>query len=117
VLVIVDPALGPEPLATLRAAAPPEVVVVDSSAAPDAIAAASPRLVIGVGTHPLDTATTPRGRIGLVLPAGTPAPPGAPVDVLWYVTPASGKPFWTELADKLPALAAGAAAAAGAKRR
>jgi len=113
VLVTVDPALGPDALAALAAAAPAGVTVVDPTAAPAGLAAAAPRLAIAVGARELRLTNTPRGRVAVVAPPGG-APPRPSADVLWPVPP-SGGAFWTELAAGLGALAPGAASAAPPK--
>jgi hypothetical protein len=82
VLVVVDPALGPGPLAKLSAAAPEGVTVVDAVAAAPAIATAVPRIMIAVGGSGVAVSGTPRTRVGAVMAPPTSRAARAPADVL-----------------------------------
>jgi hypothetical protein len=106
-LVLVSPAVGPEAMAKLAAAAPPGVVVVDlDRVSPAALAASTPEVVMCVGTPEVAADVSPRARVGLVL-TGDPdpaAPPKGFADVVWRV---EGDPAasWDDLAARLPQLA------------
>jgi hypothetical protein len=100
-LVVLGRQLPPEVAARLRAAAPPNVVVVDATASPRALAAASPEVVLdlGLGSDGVEIGVSPRAPIALV------ARPGAPgggdtrrpaADLVWTVAPESSDP-WAEL--------------------
>jgi hypothetical protein len=104
ILVAVDPALGPEARATLAAAAPPGVTVVDPTAARAGMAAGAPRLAIALGGGELALTNTPRGRVAVVVPRGVAAPRRPPADVLWPAT-TDGPALWSELGSGLAALA------------
>jgi electron transfer flavoprotein alpha subunit len=109
VLVAVDPALGPEAVARIAAAAPPGVAVVDQRRSGAAIAASCPELVIAIGQVALSAMATPSGRLGAILFGDDMLPPRA-VDVLWRVpASAAGAELWTEIGKALSAFAAGAA--------
>jgi len=107
VLVVVDPALGPEALEALRAAAPPGVAVVDPVAQAAGIAASAPRILISVGTREVTVARTPRGRTAVALPADAAPPARQSADVVWRVEPGAKQAFWRDLARALPALVVG----------
>jgi hypothetical protein len=82
-LIVVDPRLDPAAVDTLRAAATGGVVVVDAVKAGCAVAASAPRTLLAVGTHELAVTGTPRGRVGLVLPARTPTPARPTADIVY----------------------------------
>jgi hypothetical protein len=103
-LVVVDPALGPEAIASLRDAARPGLTFVSEGAAPAALAGAVPQIVIGVGACELAVACTPRSRIGRVLAPGADPAGAPPADVVWPV-PAGTTTFLSDLGADLPALA------------
>jgi hypothetical protein len=111
-LVVVDPLLGKDVLATLAAAAPAGVAVVDAVAAATAIAVAVPRILIGAGGRSLAALVTPRSRVGVVIDPGASMGRGTAADVLWRAD--SKQPAetaaWGELAGRLAALATPAAA-------
>jgi Electron transfer flavoprotein domain len=110
VLVVVDPALGPDAVARIGAGAPREVAVVDRARAPAALAASVPELLLTIGGIELPSAGTPRGRVGAIL-IGDAAPPGArAVDVLWRVpSAATGNALWADIAAALSTFGAGKA--------
>lgn len=108
-LVVVDPALGPAVLATLRQSAPAGVAVADARADAGIIAAATPEVLIlvGAGVPPI---ATPRGRTALVLLGEAPLPTGRAVDVVWRVPgDVTADALAAQLAQALPALASGVA--------
>lgn len=102
-LIVVDPVLGKDVLATLAAAAPAGVAVVDAAAAATSIAVSVPRVLIGAGARSLATLVTPRSRVGVVLDPGA-SPGRAAADVLWRADTKKSA-VWTELAGHLAALA------------
>jgi hypothetical protein len=104
-LLVVDPALGAEAMATLRGAARPGLTVIAAGAAENGLANAVPRVVIGVGNCELGVSGTPRSRIGRVLPPGTPADGQPPADVVWPADASAAATLLSELAADLPALA------------
>jgi hypothetical protein len=107
VLVLVDPALGPGPLAKLTAAAPPGVAVVDAVAAAPAIATAVPQIVIAVGGGAPSVSGTPRSRIGVLAPPPASRSTRVPADVLLRIAATGPTDAQIdELAASLPALAA-----------
>src|SRR6185312_12904490 len=94
VLVAVDPALGPDAMARIAAAAPAGVAVVDRDRSAAAIAASCPEIVIAVGEVEWAPMATPRGRLGAILFGEDVAPPRA-VDVVWRVpAAAAGAELW-----------------------
>ena len=104
VLVLVDPAFGPEALARLAAAAPPQVAVVDRARAAAVLAASAPEILIAVGDVELPLPGTPRGRVGAILVGDGAAPGTRAVDVLWRLPNASsGDALWAEIAAALSA--------------
>lgn len=107
VLVVVDPALGPDLVSRLAAAAPPHVAVIDRARALAVLAQGAPEVLLAVGDVELPAAGTPRGRVGAIL-VGDDATPGArAVDVLWRVPSAmAGDALWAEIARALSAFAA-----------
>jgi hypothetical protein len=111
VLVAVDPALGPEAVAQIAAAAPAGVAVVDRERSAAAIAASCPEIVIAIGDVELSAMATPRGRLGAILFGDDALPPHA-VDVLWRL-PASapGVELWSEIGKALAAFGARAGGA------
>jgi electron transfer flavoprotein alpha subunit len=111
VLVAVDPALGPEAVARIAAAASAGVVVVDPHRSAAAIAASCPEIVIAVGEVELPAMATPRGRLGAILFGDDAQPPRA-VDVLWRLPAAAAGPeLWSEIGKALSAFAAPAGGA------
>jgi electron transfer flavoprotein alpha subunit len=106
VLVAVDPALGPEALAGIAAAAPADVAVVDAARSAAAIAASSPEIVIAIGDVEWVAMGTPRGRLGAILFGDDAVPPRA-VDVLWRLPAAAvGAELWKQIGEALAAFAA-----------
>jgi electron transfer flavoprotein alpha subunit len=109
VLVAIDPALGPEAVAGITAAAPAGVAVVDGDRSAAAIAASCPEIVITIGDIELAAMATPHGRLGAILFGDNAVPPHA-VDVVWRLPAgASGAALWSEIGKALSAFAAGAA--------
>jgi hypothetical protein len=113
-LVVVDPAIGAEAVARIRAAAPPGVTVADLGRVSEgAVAAATPELLVCVGSADVPATPSPRTKVAVVLPGGSNgAAAGAPhpgADVVWH---AAGAAAWDELAQALPRLVA----ALGAER-
>ena len=105
VLVAVDPALGPEAVARIAAAAPAGVAVVDRDRSAAAIAASAPEIVIAVGDVGWAAMGTPRGRLGAILVGDDAVAPPA-VDVLWRVPAAAvGPELWREIGEALSAFA------------
>jgi hypothetical protein len=110
VLVAVDPALGPDAVARIAAAAPAGVAVVDRDRSAAAIAASCPEIVIAIGEVELSSMATPRGRLGVILFGDDAQPPRA-VDVLWRLPAASaGADLWSEIGQALAAFATPAGA-------
>jgi len=106
VLVAIDPALGPEALAGIAAAAPAGVAVVDRARSAAALAASSPEIVIAIGDVDWGAMGTPRGRLGAILFGDDALAPRA-VDVLWRVPAgAAGAELWNQIGEALAALAA-----------
>jgi hypothetical protein len=105
VLVLVDPALGPEALARLSADAPPHVAVVDRARAADVLAACAPEVLVAVGDVELPLPGTPRGRIGAILVGDSATPAARAVDVLWRVSGTAGDALWADIARALAAFA------------
>lgn len=105
VLVLVDPAVGSEVAARLRAAAPPGVAVADlGQVSPASLAAATPETVVCVGTAELSVSPSPSTRVGMVLaPGAAEGPPRGSTDVVWRVKDDGS---WDELAAALKALGA-----------
>ena len=105
VLVVVDPSVGAEGLATLAARAPAGVAVVDlGRVSPAALAVSTPRVLLQVTVDAAGAvniaAPSPRTRRGLVLTgAGADA---ASADVIWR---GAGSDACAALAAALPALA------------
>ncbi len=111
VLVVVDPAFGPEAIARLQAGAPPEVAIVDRARALAVMAAAAPEVLIAVGDVELPAPGTPRGRVGAIVVGDGAAPGARVVDVLWRVPAvAAGDALWAEIARALSAFHPGDAA-------
>ncbi len=110
VLVVVDPALGPRALAVLRGAAGTGLAVADAREDAAAIAAATPDTLIVVGADRPPPITTPRTRTAVVVRGDAPLSAARVVDVVWRV-PAelAADELAEQLAQALPALAAGAA--------
>jgi hypothetical protein len=106
VLVVVDPAVGAEGLATLAARAPAGVAVVDlARVSPAALAVSTPRVLlhVGVDAGANVAAPSPRTRRGVVLTrAGADA--AVQGDVVWR---GAGPDACAALAAVLPRLAAG----------
>jgi hypothetical protein len=94
-LVVLGVQVSPEVGARLRAAAPPEVAVVDGSASPRALAAASPELVLVVGGAPAgaEVGVSPRALVGSIDLDGTGGP--AAGDFVWKA--GTGGDPWSEL--------------------
>jgi electron transfer flavoprotein alpha subunit len=108
VLVVVDPALGPDAVAEIQAGAPAGVAVVDRSRAAASLSASAPEILISVGDVQLPLPGTPRGRVGAILIGDATAPGARAVDVLWRVPPAAvGAALWEEIARVLSAFGAG----------
>ena len=103
-LFVVAPGVGPEVLQKLSAAAPPGVAVADMGRASAAsLSAATPEVVVCVGTTDLPISPSPSTRVGVVLVgAGAEGPSRGSTDVVWR---AQGEGAWTDLAAALPALA------------
>ncbi len=107
-LVVLGPQVSPEVGTRLRAAAPPEVAVVDGRVSPRALAAASPELVLVVGGAPAaaEIGVSPRALIGAIelVPDGAfDGAGGAPArDLVWNAD--SVVDPWSEL---IAALATG----------
>jgi electron transfer flavoprotein alpha subunit len=111
VLVVVDPALGPEAVARIAAAAPAGVAVVDRGRSAAALAASCPEIVIAIGEVEWTAMATPRGRLGAILFGDDALPPRA-VDVLWRLpAAAAGGELWSEIGQALSAFASRAGAA------
>ena len=111
VLVAVDPALGPEAVARIAAAAPAGVAVVERDRSAAALAASCPEIVIAIGEVELSAMATPRGRLGAIL-FGDDALPPRGVDVLWRLpAAAAGAELWSEIGKALSAFAAQAGGA------
>jgi electron transfer flavoprotein alpha subunit len=105
VLVAVDPALGPQAVARIAAAAPAGVAVVDRARSAAAIAASAPEIVIAIGDVELSAMGTPRGRLGAIL-FGDAVLPARAVDVLWRLpATALGDELWSEIGKALSAFA------------
>jgi len=106
VLVAVDPALGPEAVARIAAAAPAGVAVVDRARSAAAIAASAPEIVIAIGDVEWVAMGTPHGRLGAILFGDDALPPRA-VDVVWRVpAAAAGAELWSQIGEALAAFAA-----------
>jgi hypothetical protein len=104
VLVVVDATVDAGAAAKLRAADPAGVAVVElARVAPAALAANTPRLVVGLGAGAHLTAPSPRTRVGVVLARSADAAALGRSDVIWR---AEGPAAWDELAAALPGLAA-----------
>jgi hypothetical protein len=107
VLVVVDPAVGPEAFAALAARAPEGVTVVDlARVSPAALAVSTPRVLLHVGPDaaPSLAAPSPRTRLGLVITSGGgPAWSPARGDVIWR---GAGPDACAALAAALPKLGA-----------
>jgi hypothetical protein len=105
-LVVVNPAVGPEVVAKLRAAAPPGVAVAEfGRVSTAALAASTPHvlLVVELGAEAVaSTAPSPRTRIGLVV-ASAKSSTFDRSDVVWRC---DGAGAWDELAAALPGLVA-----------
>jgi hypothetical protein len=111
VLVVVAPALGAPVRERLAQAAGPGVVVLEGSPAAG-MQAAAPRVSITLGASTSTPVATPRGRLGAVLPGGSPPPARIAADVIWRppgdTPPGAGIPAWCdELADALANLEEG----------
>jgi electron transfer flavoprotein alpha subunit len=105
VLVVVDPALGPDAIARIAAAAPAGVAVVDQARSAAALAASSPEIVIAIGDVEWVAMGTPRGRLGAILFGDDALAPRA-VDVLWRLPAgAAGSELWTQLGKALASFA------------
>jgi hypothetical protein len=84
VLILVNPAVGPEIVGKLAAAAPPGVAVVDATrVAPAALAANTPRVILSVETAARAAAPSPRTRVGVVLTTSADASAFGRSDVVW----------------------------------
>jgi hypothetical protein len=106
VLIVVNPSVGPEVLGKLQAAAPPGVAVVDlARVAPAALAANTPRVILGIESAAHAAAPSPRTRVGVVLATSPDASAFGRNDVVWR---ADGPGAWDELAAALPRLAGAA---------
>jgi hypothetical protein len=104
VVVVVNPSVGPEIVRKLRAAAPPNVAVVDlGTVSPAALAANTPRVILGVEAAARSAAPSPRTRVGVVLTTSADASAFGRSDVVWR---AEGPDAWDQLAAALPRLAA-----------
>jgi hypothetical protein len=106
VVVVVNPAVGPEIVGKLRAAAPAGVAVVElGRVAPAALAANTPRVILAVEATPRAASPSPRTRVGVVLATSADASAFGRSDVVWR---AEGPDAWDQLAAALPRLAAAA---------
>ncbi len=103
-LILIDPELGPAARDRLRAAAPAGTVVVEASQALPALATATPRLLIAIGSKVTAPVGTPRSRLGVVLPTAPPAPTRLTADVIWR---GAGDGWCDELVDALGQLEVG----------
>jgi electron transfer flavoprotein alpha subunit len=103
VLVVVDPAYGPQAVEAIAAEAPPGVAVVDSGRTA-ALALSAPEIVVGVGDVDLSVMGTPRGRQGAIW-LGSAAPSARTVDVLLRLAAAPGPELWREIGRALTAFA------------
>jgi len=103
VVVLVEPAIGPDAVATLAAKAPPGVAVVDlDRVSPAALAMSTPRVLLRVVAEvapPILTAPSPRTRIGVVITSPSGDEASARGDVLWR---GAGAGACAALADALP---------------
>ncbi|HEY6477180.1 MAG TPA: hypothetical protein VI456_11410 [Polyangia bacterium] len=116
VLVVVDPALGPDAVARLSAGAPRQVAVVDRARASAVLAQSAPEVLVTVGDVELPATGTPRGRVGAILVGDGAAPAARAVDVLWRIPSAqAGDALWAEIARALAAFAAKEATKEAAK--
>lgn len=101
-LVVIGPTVSREIAAKLAAAAPPGVVVVElGRVSPAALAANTPRVILGVEAAARAAAPSPRTRIGVVLGADADADAFGRSDVVWR---AAGPESWDELCAALPRL-------------
>jgi hypothetical protein len=102
-VVVVGPAVGAPAAAKLAAAVSGPVAVADATRVPPAaLAACSPRILLGVAAATSLVASSPRTRVGLAVPAaGDPTALGRG-DVVWR---ASADEPWDDLAAVLPGLA------------
>ncbi len=104
--MVVDPALGPEAMAQIAAAAPAGVAVVDRDRSAAAIAASTPEIVVAIGNVDLSSMGTPRGRLGAILFGDDAVAPSA-VDVVWRVPAgAAGAELWNQIGEALTSFAA-----------
>jgi electron transfer flavoprotein alpha subunit len=102
-LFVLGPGVGSKALHKLRAAAPPGVAIADMGQASAAsLAAATPEVVVCVGTTELSVSPSPSTRVGMILTEGASEdPPRGLTDVVWR---ARGDVAWDDLAAALPAL-------------
>jgi electron transfer flavoprotein alpha subunit len=109
-VLLVDPGgpgVGPDVLEKLRAAAPSGVSVADlGRVSTAALAAATPEVVVCVGTTDLPVSPSPSTHVGVVLVDGAAEePPRGSTDVVWRAT---GPGAWDELAAAVRTLESGA---------
>jgi hypothetical protein len=106
VVVVVNPSIGADNVAKLRDAAPPGVTVLElGRVSPAALAANTPRVLLGVETTARAASPSPRTRVGVVVTSSTDASALGRSDVVWR---AEGPDAWDQLAAALPRLAAAA---------